>query len=304
MSKSIKRHGARFRARRRAVDILYEAETRDIDPVAIVEERIELARDPETGVNPVAEYTQTIVSGVAVELDRIDEVVGGHLAEDWAIDRLVPVDRAILRVAVWELLFNEDVPLKTAVAEGVEIAAQLSTDPAPAYVNSVLDAILHKIDALRAETVALAEVEDTTQELSFEQGLAEAEQSLGAAGESETIPQDEERGAAHSDDAVAAGSGADLIHKANEVKEPATETDDPAGGESDPGAGEPQVSVEVRDSDGDSTVTAGDPDGEMDVDVSEVALAEPQEETAPGVAAPEDLAGEARGDSSLDGESL
>lgn len=212
MTNASKRHGARFRARRRAVDVLYEAETRDIDPVAIVEERIELARDPQTGVAPVADYTRTIIEGVAVELDRVDEVVGGHLAEDWALDRLVPVDRAILRVAVWEMLFNEEVPLKTAVAEAVEIAAQLSTDPAPAYVNSVLDAILHKIDELRVESQEQPEdaTEDLAlpgQDLSFDEAMAHAEQAFdeghyAAAEHPREQPADESSDAASEESAV------------------------------------------------------------------------------------------------------
>ena len=69
-----RRHGSRYRARRRAVDIIFEAEARDIDPVAIVDDRIELSQQPDPPVKPVAPYTQEIVGGVAVELDRVDEV--------------------------------------------------------------------------------------------------------------------------------------------------------------------------------------------------------------------------------------
>lgn len=136
-----KRHTARYRARRRAADILFEAETRDIDPVAIVEDRIQLARDKESGVAPIAEYTAEIVRGAAEELDIIDENIARFLSEDWEFHRLPAVDRAIMRVAAWELLFNPDVPTATAIVEGVELANEYSTDKAAPYVHAVLDDI-------------------------------------------------------------------------------------------------------------------------------------------------------------------
>lgn len=134
-----KRHTARYRARRRAADILYEAENRDVDPVAIVQDRIALAREDEHGVAPVAEYTQQIVAGAAEELDVIDETIERYLSDDWELFRIPAVDRAILRVGVWELLFNPDVPKATAVVEGVELASEYSTDAAAPYIHAVLD---------------------------------------------------------------------------------------------------------------------------------------------------------------------
>ena len=134
-----KRHTARYRARRRAADILYEAENRDVDPVAIVEDRIALAREDRNAVAPVAEYTQVIVKGVAEELDAIDDTISRFLAEDWELHRIPAVDRAILRLSVWELLFNPDIPTATAVVEGVEIASQYSNDKAAPYIHAVLD---------------------------------------------------------------------------------------------------------------------------------------------------------------------
>ncbi len=136
-----KRHTARYRARRRAADILFEAESRDVDPVSIVEDRIALARDESNGVAPIAEYTSQIVRGAAEELDAIDEAISRYLSEDWEFYRLPAVDRAIMRVSVWELLFNPDVPVATAVVEGVELASQYSTDQAAPYIHAVLDDI-------------------------------------------------------------------------------------------------------------------------------------------------------------------
>lgn len=134
-----KRHTARYRARRRAADILYEAENRDIDPVAIVEDRIALAREDRNAVAPIAEYTKVIIKGAAEELDVIDETISRYLSEDWELHRIPAVDRAILRVSVWELLFNPDVPTATAVVEGVEIASQYSNEQAAPYIHAVLD---------------------------------------------------------------------------------------------------------------------------------------------------------------------
>lgn len=134
-----RRHGSRYRARRRAADILYEAENRDIDPVAIVEDRIALHREDPSAVAPVADYTQEIIAGAAAELDTIDETIARYLSEDWELHRLPAVDRAILRVAVWELLYNPDVPVATAVVEGVELASEYSTEKASPYIHAVLD---------------------------------------------------------------------------------------------------------------------------------------------------------------------
>ena len=167
-----KRHTARYRARRRAADILYEAENRDVDPVAIVEDRIALAREDRNAVAPVAEYTQVIVKGVAEELDVIDDTIARYLSEDWELHRIPAVDRAILRVSVWELLFNPDIPTATAVVEGVEIASQYSNEQAAPYIHAVLDDVAQSRSAespMSAEHQGLEEdghdtaaAEDTT----------------------------------------------------------------------------------------------------------------------------------------------
>jgi len=167
-----KRHTARYRARRRAADILYEAENRDIDPVAIVEDRIALAREDRNAVAPIAEYTKVIIKGAAEELDVIDETISRYLSEDWELHRIPAVDRAILRVSVWELLFNPDIPTATAVVEGVEIASQYSNEQAAPYIHAVLDDVAQSRSAespMSAEHQGLEEdghdtaaAEDTT----------------------------------------------------------------------------------------------------------------------------------------------
>ncbi|KAB1503702.1 transcription antitermination factor NusB [Corynebacterium sp. 320] len=155
------RLGSRTKARRRAVDILYEAEFRDIDPVEIVEDRITLSKDPDNRVNPVPEYTQKIVEGVAVHLDAIDEAIAVHLSSEWRLDRLPAVERAVLRVSSWELMFHgEDVPRDVAVKEGIQLAAAYSHVKASSYVNAVLDGVARDIDIKAADAAVAAREAD------------------------------------------------------------------------------------------------------------------------------------------------
>lgn len=151
---NFKRHGSRYKARRRAVDILFEAEFRDIDPVDIVDERVSLSKDAENQVKPVPEYTRQIVEGVAVHLDALDESIASHLSSEWRLDRLPAVDRAVLRVSAWEVMFNDDVPGKVAMKEGVELASEYSHDKAPGYVNVVLDGVGRDADIRLADAAA------------------------------------------------------------------------------------------------------------------------------------------------------
>jgi transcription antitermination protein NusB len=126
---------ARSKARKRAVDVLYEADIRSGDPLTLLRERL-TEENP-----PVNEHTVRLVEGVAEHSARIDELIDTH-ASNWSIDRLPDVDRAILRMAVFELLWADDVPDAVVIDEAVELAKTLSTDDSPAYVNGVLGAIL------------------------------------------------------------------------------------------------------------------------------------------------------------------
>lgn len=186
-----RRHGARYRARRRAADIMYEAENRDVDPVAIVEDRIKLARENEHDVAPIAEYTKVLVTGVAEQLDTIDTTIERFLSEDWELHRIPAVDRAIMRVAVWELLFNpEEIDLATAVTEGVELASEYSTDAAAPYINAVLDDVAHfrsednpmnaDISAEDSEDEAESDV-DATEDSTDDQAADVAEEAVAEA---------------------------------------------------------------------------------------------------------------------------
>ena len=126
---------ARSKARKRAVDVLYEADVRGDDRLSVLRDRIETANPP------VPEHTLRLVEGVAEHATRIDELIDTH-ASGWSIDRLPDVDRAILRMAVFELLWADDVPDAVVIDEAVELAKALSTDDSPGYVNGVLGAIL------------------------------------------------------------------------------------------------------------------------------------------------------------------
>ena len=123
--------GARSKARKRALDVLYEAGQRDKDPMATLRER--LARsDP-----PVPEYATELVEGVVTHQARIDELLSTY-AEEWTLDRMPPVDLAALRIGTYELLWCDDVPDGVAVAEAVALVSSLSTDDSAGFVNGLL----------------------------------------------------------------------------------------------------------------------------------------------------------------------
>jgi transcription antitermination protein NusB len=125
---------ARSKARKRAVDILYEADLRGLDLGGTLADRVALADPP---VNP---YTVELVEGVRTNRARIDEILGRY-AEGWALDRMPDVDRAVLRLAAYELLYRSDVPDAVVIDEAVELAKSLSTDESPRFVNGVLGRI-------------------------------------------------------------------------------------------------------------------------------------------------------------------
>lgn len=126
---------ARSKARKRALDLLFEADQRGLDPVTLAEGR----RDDDE--RPLNAYTLELVQGVSAQRVRIDELLATY-AHGWTVDRMPAVDRAVLRIGVWELLWNEDVPDAVAIDEAVELARSLSTDDSPAFVNGLLARLL------------------------------------------------------------------------------------------------------------------------------------------------------------------
>lgn len=143
----------RHQARKRAVDLLFEAEARGLSPAEVAEGRTALAESDQevSALNP---YTVTVARGVTQHGAHIDELISSHL-QGWTLERLPAVDRAILRVAVWELLHADDVPEPVAVDEAVQLAKQLSTDESPGFVNGVLGQVMLVTPQIRAASAAV-----------------------------------------------------------------------------------------------------------------------------------------------------
>jgi transcription antitermination protein NusB len=153
----------RHQARKRAVDLLFEAEARGLSPAEVADARTVLSgANPE--VAPLHPYTDAAARGVSEHLAHIDDLIGSHL-QGWTLDRLPAVDRAILRVAVWELLYADDVPEPVAVDEAVQLAKELSTDDSPGFVNGVLGHVMLVTPQARAAARAVRSgVTETPQE--------------------------------------------------------------------------------------------------------------------------------------------
>lgn len=126
---------ARSKARKRALDVLFESELREGSPLDVLAERTAQAHPP------MPEYTATLVEGVQAHRERIDELLATY-AEGWTLDRMPPVDRNILRLGTYELIWADDVPDGVAISEAVLLARDLSTDDSPQFVNGLLARIL------------------------------------------------------------------------------------------------------------------------------------------------------------------
>lgn len=154
-SRPEKKLGTRHKARNRAVDLLFEAEARGLSAGELLADRLGMVGKTDS-VNPINPYTVKLVDGVMAERQQIDGTIRDYL-EEWTLDRLPAVDRAILRVAVWELFFALDVPPVVAVDEAVELAKKLSTDDSPGFVNGILGRIVQVAPQVRAAASAPAE---------------------------------------------------------------------------------------------------------------------------------------------------
>jgi N utilization substance protein B len=126
---------ARSKARKRALDVLFESDVRGTDTLITLSDWVRRS-DP-----PVQEYAVGLVEGVVTHRGRIDEVLSQY-AEDWSLDRMPPVDRAVLRLALFELLWCEAIPDAVAIDEAVELAKSLSTEASPGFVNGLLSRVL------------------------------------------------------------------------------------------------------------------------------------------------------------------
>lgn len=133
---------ARGKARKRAVDVLFEADLRAVDPLEVLlatERRREAERQA-----PLNDYARELVEGVCANRERIDELLATY-SHGWTLPRMPAVDRAILRVAAFELLWQDDVPSGVVISEAVDLAGELSTDDSGTFVNG----LLARIDEVR-----------------------------------------------------------------------------------------------------------------------------------------------------------
>lgn len=134
---------ARSKSRKRALDVIFAADARNTDPLLLLAERVQ-----NDELTPMGEYGEQIVRGVAAKYQRIDALLAEH-SQGWELHRMPAVDLAILRIAVWELLYS-DVPGPVVVDEAVELAKSLSTDNSPRFVNGVLGQLMSIAGKLRA----------------------------------------------------------------------------------------------------------------------------------------------------------
>ena len=126
---------ARSKSRKRAVDVLFESDQRGADVLETLAGRV-AAADP-----PVGEFTVELVEGVVAHRVRIDDLLTTH-SQGWSLDRMPAVDRAILRLGTFELLWRDDVPDAVVIDQAVELARSLSTDDSPSFVNGLLGRLL------------------------------------------------------------------------------------------------------------------------------------------------------------------
>jgi len=126
---------ARSKARKRALDVLYEADIRSVPAVDILSATA--ARRSDEGQSTLNEYVTELVDGVVAHQAYIDELLGSY-SMGWSLDRMPAVDRAILRIGSYELLWRDDVPDAVAISEAVNLAQDLSTDESASFVNGLL----------------------------------------------------------------------------------------------------------------------------------------------------------------------
>lgn len=126
---------ARGKARKRALDLLYASEMRSESAVVALDRAIE------AGEGPTNDYTGVLVRGVVENQARIDELLTTY-SQGWTLARMPAVDRNVLRLGVFELLYVEDVPDAVAVTEAISLVRDLSTDESPTFVNGILGAIV------------------------------------------------------------------------------------------------------------------------------------------------------------------
>ncbi|MGB3761954.1 MAG: transcription antitermination factor NusB [Ornithinimicrobium sp.] len=124
---------ARSKARKRALELLFEAEQRSLNVGDLLDQRLAAP----TTQHPLPDYTAELVRGVLERWAEIDEVLTTY-SHGWSLERMPSVDRAVLRLGTWEIVWNDDVPDAVAIAEAVALVQGMSTDESPKFVNGML----------------------------------------------------------------------------------------------------------------------------------------------------------------------
>ena len=129
---------ARSKARKQTLDLLYEADIRGTAAIDILAARVDNATDPDA--RPIREFTRELVSGISAQKRKIDELISTY-AKGWDMDRLPTVDRNILRLAIYELVWTPDLAEGIVINEALDLAKVLSTDESATYIHGVLGKI-------------------------------------------------------------------------------------------------------------------------------------------------------------------
>lgn len=136
---------ARTKARKRALDLLFEAEARGVNARELLDERL---AEPVTPA-PLPAYTGELIRGVVSHWVQIDDALTTYASAQWPPSRMPAVDRALCRLATWEIVWNDEVPDKVAIAEAVHLATDLSTDDSPRFLSGLLSKIADVKTSLR-----------------------------------------------------------------------------------------------------------------------------------------------------------
>ena len=129
---------ARSKARKQALDILYESDIRSSDPLAILETRDVNEEGPDA--RPIREFTRELILGVSANRRKIDELIATY-AQGWDMDRLAAVDRNILRLGIFEIIWSDELADGIAIDEALTLAKDLSTDDSATFIHGLLGKI-------------------------------------------------------------------------------------------------------------------------------------------------------------------
>lgn len=166
---------ARSTSRKRALNTLYEADEKNQNILSLLEERLK-----EPGAQtPLPDYAVEIVRGVGERRNRIDKTLNRY-STGWKVGRMAVIDRNILRMAVWEILLNDEIPDKVAIDEAIALAKMYSEDDAISFVHGLLSAIVSDKDACLAKFNGEAAAEESTEEEASEEAASDTAESSEA----------------------------------------------------------------------------------------------------------------------------